>query len=58
VKLVVPGEARIVAYEVQTDERGDMLNPEWRTICAGSLTPKNSTVVDIEIARETSCKVR
>jgi hypothetical protein len=58
VQIVVPAEAYLLAYEVQTDARDDMLNPEWRTICAGSLRPKDSTVVDIEIAQEVSCTVK
>jgi hypothetical protein len=57
-KIVVPAEAHMLAYEVQTDKRGDMLNPEWQTICAGSLQPKDSTVIDIDIARETGCNLR
>lgn len=58
VKIVVPAETHLLAYEVQTDAREDMLNPDWRTICAGGLQPKDNTVVDIAIAREISCSLK
>lgn len=57
-KIVVPGEAYMLEYEVQTDAREDMLNPEWRTICAGGLRPKDNNVVDIAIAREIRCSLK
>lgn len=54
----VPPGTHSLAYEVQSNERGDAINPQWKTICNGNLPLKAATTVDIALAQKISCSVR
>lgn len=55
---IVPLGTHSLAYEVQINERGDAVNPQWKTICNGNLQLKAATTVDIALAQKITCNAR